>query len=144
MRMPHRRLVVLAAIAGAAVSLLAPTAAHAAYYGGETNYAELSSGPTGTYYCTAITGANVCYKPAGDLLYVKDLREDGQSAVAEWLVMPDSGTTWRDGSCVNKLGAFHWGVCNKNFEEGWNMWLRAARYDAGYRTDNGANRQLPT
>ncbi|MFE7272068.1 hypothetical protein [Streptomyces sp. NPDC057623] len=125
MRAPHPRLLTLAATAAVTLVLMNPTAAFAEYHGSEVDLAIASGGPTGTYYCTdadAFTGAYSCFKPDGDLIYIKDTVKDGYSAVAEW-----SGAG-RVGSCVNKLGAGNWGVCNKDFEEGRFLELTSATY----------------
>ncbi|GAA3254328.1 hypothetical protein ACFO1B_51335 [Dactylosporangium siamense] len=130
---PRRWALALAATAGAAASLLAPTAASAAYYGEETNYTAITSGPTGEYVCVDHTGVNVCFKPYGDELYVRDLRADGYAAVLEWN-MPENG---RRGSCVNNLGSGTWGLCNKDFPEFTRIYFNAARYNRGNLVDRG-------
>lgn len=129
MRIPRPRSLTLAAVIGAALALLIPTAALAEYYGEELDYAVLSDGPTGEYYCTnadGLAGTFACFKPYGDVLFIKDTRADGHAAVAEWDII-----NLRWGSCVNTLGNGKWGKCNKNFAEGKFLNLSAARYDRG-------------
>jgi hypothetical protein len=134
MRAPRLRQLMLAVVAGSAAILLTPTAASAAYYGSETDYTESSGGPTGNYTCAAHTGVIACFKPSDDLIYVKDTKADGFAAVAEWsLRIGDEAI--RDGSCVNKLTAGSWGVCNKNFQENRFFWINGARYDSGELVD---------
>ncbi|MFC6019839.1 hypothetical protein ACFP2T_26995 [Plantactinospora solaniradicis] len=136
MRTPRRGLLTLAAMAGVAVALLTPTAASAAYAGSETDYAAASNGPTNGYVCIGHTGVTACFKPLDDLIYVKDTEADGYAAVVEW----SADAPWdnyRSGSCVNKLGAGNWGVCNKNFVEDGNISINGARYNNGNLVDDG-------
>ncbi|MEV4755583.1 hypothetical protein AB0J86_10800 [Micromonospora sp. NPDC049559] len=142
MRKPRRGLLALAATAGVAATLIAPSAAYAAYYGDETDYAVSSSGPVGTYYCTytSYTGARVCFQPYGDLVYVKDTNADGYAAVGEWI---GDGFS-RTGSCVNKLGNGNWGVCNKDFPENQGLYITGARYSSGNPVDSGGSTWVPT
>jgi hypothetical protein len=139
MRAPRRRLLALAAAAGLAATVLTPTAAHAAYYGTETDYAVYSLGPEGApignYECVTFTGVIACLKSYGDRLYVKDTKADGYAAVAEWFW--SNGAGFRSGACVNKLTAGEWGVCNKNFGDDLTMDVRAARYNSGNLVDRG-------
>jgi hypothetical protein len=109
-----------------AASLLTPVAAKAAYYGTETDYA-VAATPSGDLQCDNWKYARVCLKSTGDLIYVYDESADGRSAVAQW----HTPNYPRWGSCVNKLGKDHWGVCNKNFAEGTGIALNAAVYDNG-------------
>jgi hypothetical protein len=128
-RTPRPRSLTLAVMIGAALALLIPASARAEYYGEELDYAVRSDGPTGEYYCTdvdGLAGAYACFKPYGDVLFIKDTRADGHAAVAEWGIV---GNRW--GSCVNTLGSGSWGKCNKNFPEGKFLDLSAARYDSG-------------
>lgn len=111
--------------------MLTPTAASAAYYGSETDYAVASSGPTVPYSCNYWYGADVCFKADGDLIYVFDPTVDGKSAVAHW----HYGSYARWGSCVNKLGGGKWGICNKNFAEGTTVYFQSAVYDNGNWVD---------
>jgi hypothetical protein len=135
----RRRLLALAAAAGLAATVLTPTAAHAAYYGDETDYAVYSLGPegepAGNYECVTFTGVIACLKAYGDRIYVKDTRSDGYAAVAEWNW--NFGTEFRFGACVNKLNAGDWGVCNKNFRDDVYMAVRPARYNSGNLVDRG-------
>ncbi len=129
-RTPRHRILILAALAGVALPLLTPTAANAAYYGSETNYVAISSGPTGDYECAGWVGVTACWKPDGDEFYVRDIQADGHSAVAEWFFDSKYGTD-RTGACVNNLGEGNWGLCNKDFAEGEIMNWRGARYEGG-------------
>ncbi|WP_433131138.1 hypothetical protein ACQPWW_09535 [Micromonospora sp. CA-240977] len=138
MHAPRRRHLVLAAAAGLATTLLAPAAAQAAYFGNETDYAVYSLGPDGdpigNYECVTFTGVVACLKETGDRIYVKDTKADGYAAVAEWEYPFDD----RTGSCVNKLQAGDWGVCNKDFSrEDWYLYVRGARYNSGNFVDGG-------
>lgn len=78
----------------------------------EWNNAVKSAGPSGDYYCASTTGSLACFKPDGDVIYVKDTKADGFSAVMRWTT--DYG---RWGTCRNALKAGTWGTCNKNFAE---------------------------
>ncbi|MCW6007267.1 hypothetical protein K1W54_22375 [Micromonospora sp. CPCC 205371] len=141
MRTPRFRPLMLAVAAGVAAILLTPTAAYAEYYGAETDYAQSSAGPTGDYACATHTGVIACFKAYGDVIYVKDIMADGYAAVAEWSVRTDDP---RSGSCVNKLTAGKWGVCNKNFVENQTLWLDGARYDSGEFVDGSPGANLIT
>ncbi|GAB3960301.1 hypothetical protein [Micromonospora vulcania] len=132
MRGARRGALAIAALVGVASTLLTPTAASAAYYGDETNYTAISSGPTGDYVCVDHTGVTVCLKPNGDELYVRDIRADGYAAVLEWNLQ--SG---RWGSCVNNLGSGNWGLCNKDFPESDRIYFNGARYNSGNLVDRG-------
>jgi hypothetical protein len=136
----RRRLLAVAAAVGLFISLLTPGAAHAAYFGAETDYAVASSAPSGTegrdYFCSSKYGVVACFMPYGDKIYVADTVADGYAAVGEWSTWT-SPTLWREGSCVNKLTAGTWGVCNKNFTEGWSAYVRSARYNSGKFVDAG-------
>lgn len=125
MRRSRRRL--LAAAAGIASTFLVPAATQAAYYGSETDYATPSGGPAGNYNCSTYTGVTACFKPDGDLMYVKDTKADGYDAVLEWFDADGE----RTGSCVNELSAGHWGVCDKNLPGGHLMYYDPARYLGG-------------
>ncbi|MFC6019837.1 hypothetical protein ACFP2T_26985 [Plantactinospora solaniradicis] len=141
MRTPRRGLLALATVAGAALALIIPSAASAAYYGSETDYALSSSGPTDGYECVEGTGVIACFRAYGDVFYVKDTKADGYSAVAEWHML---GFATRTGSCVNKLGEGEWGICNKNLTEGRELVLTAARYNSGNFVDYGSRETLYT
>lgn len=71
--------------------------------------------------CVTMTGAKSCYETYGDKWWVLDTAADGHSATASWENYLkndlDGWDPWRHGSCVNKLGKDHWGVCNKNYYE---------------------------
>jgi hypothetical protein len=68
---------------------------------------------------------DVCLKPYGDVLYVKDMVSDGKSAAFVWENMwyDDNGYghVWRQGVCRNPHGAGTWAKCNKDYHE--NYWL---------------------
>jgi hypothetical protein len=148
MRRPRRVLLVLAAGAGMVATLLTPTAAQAAYYGDETDYAVATSAPTGAdgvdYFCASHTYVIVCVMPYGDKIYVADLKKDNYAAVAEWMVETEPDPTIRYGSCVSKLGGGTWGLCNKNFPENRTAYVRGARYNSGNLVDRGLSRELTT
>jgi hypothetical protein len=136
MRIPRRGLLTLAAIAGAGMTLLAPSAASAAYYGSETNFAAPATrvDVDQVFRCTSITGVYVCYEGLHDFFWVKDEKADGYSAAIDWF--DAEGTRW--GSCVNKHGKSDgWTACNKNLPEGHLLYIRAARYDSGNPVDHG-------
>jgi hypothetical protein len=138
MRKPRRVLLVLAAVAGFAASLLTPTAAQAAYYGDETNYATSYGPPPNRDYCAwPHPGVETCFIQDGDWIYVLDSRADGYAAVGEWDYRADNGSA-RSGACVNKLGAGHWGRCNKDFAEDGYGYLNGARYNSGNPVDDGS------
>src|SRR4051794_2575378 len=100
--------IALAAMIGVAATVLTPTAAQAAYFGSETNYAQPSGGPTGSYVCnTWHPYVTVCFKAVGDDIWVLDKLADGHSAVGEWS-LGMNGTTYRTGSCVSQLGKGYW------------------------------------
>ncbi|MFF9771884.1 hypothetical protein ACF1GT_35840 [Streptomyces sp. NPDC014636] len=69
----------------------------------------------------AMTGAKACFERYGDVLWVEDTAADGHSATNSWsnylFDSSGNGHLYRQGSCVNKLGAGHWGYCNKDFYE---------------------------
>ncbi len=70
--------------------------------------------------CTDMVGAKACFERHGDRWWVLDTDGDGHSATASWenwLLDGSSSVLWRNGSCVNKLGKGHWGVCNKDYYE---------------------------
>jgi hypothetical protein len=47
------------------------------------------------------------------LIFVKDLRKDGDPASANW----NDTVSGRNGQCITSLGKGVWGVCNKSFGE---------------------------
>jgi hypothetical protein len=70
--------------------------------------------------CVTMPGAKACFERHGDRWWVLDTVGDGHSATASWknwLLDGSSSVLWRNGSCVNKLGKDHWGVCNKEYWE---------------------------
>ena len=77
------------------------------------------------YYvgCSADTGVEVCFQPHGDMIWVMDTKPDGSAAFGDWVNQlrfgsgPNDWSAWRQGTCTNRLGAYHWGYCNKNFYE---------------------------
>jgi hypothetical protein len=142
MRRPRRMLIVLAAVAGLAASLLTTAPAQAAYFGSETNYAVSSGAPSGTegedYYCARPhTGVVACFDPDGDIFYVADTVGDGKAAVAEFTIYGSDGNL-RSGSCVNKLNAGNWGTCNKDFVENREGTITGALYDSGNFVSRGS------
>jgi hypothetical protein len=123
-----------------AASLLVPDAAHADYYGRETDFAVvLGSGDTPAewgdeYDCIGSTGVTVCFMPYGHKIFVKDDKADGYTAVGEWFI--DTGDGYRSGSRVNKHTAGTWAQCNKDFPED-RIRYRGARYNSGNSVDGG-------
>lgn len=140
MRKPRRTVIALAAAIGAMLSLLFSTAAHAAYYGNETNYAVVIRDTPAAYghwyHCGSVSGATACFMPHGELFFVKDTRADGHSAAADWLF--DGPDGYRSGSCVNQHGNGSWAVCNKSFPEGWGIDFRPTVYEGGNPLSNAA------
>lgn len=122
-------LVAIAAMLGLASALVTPGAAMAAGY--EVDHAVAGSVPDGLN-CVSITGAKVCYEHDGDKWWVKDTKEDGASAVAEW-VNYRNGVLYREGSCRNSLGNGKWGYCNKNYYEDSGVYAKVCvvNYSAG-------------
>lgn len=127
--MRSSRKVPLTVAAAASLTLFNPTAAFAAYFGTETDYAaNYTPGDVDQHWtCSQAKGAYVCFTGLGDYIKVYDEAGDGYAAVAEW----DDLDSTRSGSCVNKLSAGSAGTCNKNFTEGHTIRLRAALYDSG-------------
>jgi hypothetical protein len=84
----------------------------------DQNTAKASSGPSSNHwvYCVTDTGVEGCYQPYGDVWYVKDTRTNGHAAVVYWQNNLN-GHYYREGDCVNKLGAGRWGACNKDYRE---------------------------
>jgi hypothetical protein len=106
---------VLALTAGAV--MVPGTASAASAY--EWDTAVTGTPPTfGSHACVSMTGAKACFEKNGDKWWVLDTASDGHSATASWYNMlgPDV-VTYRQGSCVNKLGKGQWGVCNKDYYE---------------------------
>jgi hypothetical protein len=124
-------------VAGAVI-LTTPVAASASTY--EWNTAVPGSVPSGLP-CIDRAGAKACFQADGDKLWVKDTSADGHSATAsweEWWQALDSSVA-RQGSCVNKLGAGTWGVCNKDFPEGDTIKFSACVYDSADGTWHGCS-----
>jgi hypothetical protein len=73
--------------------------------------------------CQAYSGgANVCFQPYGDLLWVNDTQGDGNSAYIYWenWQAGSDGLVYlvRYGRCYNRLGSANgWAVCDKDFVE---------------------------
>ncbi|GLI00986.1 hypothetical protein [Phytohabitans aurantiacus] len=136
----RRGLLAMAAVIGAVISLLSPTAASAAYYGNEINYTVVILDTPADYghwyHCTSTGGATACFMPYGEKFFVKDTNADGHSAAASWLF--DGPDGYRLGTCVHQHGNGTWGICNKSFPEGWLINFRAAVYEAGNLVGNGA------
>jgi hypothetical protein len=115
--MRSRRMAMVLAGGSALATLALAAPAQAASY--EWDTATASSQPSGLS-CEVMTGAEACYEANGDIFWVKDTKADGHSATASWYNHLWNGSQWvlyREGSCVNKLGAGHWGTCNKDFYE---------------------------
>jgi hypothetical protein len=74
----------------------------------------------------------VCFEREGDKIWVKDRSSNSQSAIAKWRFP----WTAREGYCRNRLGAPNWGVCNKDFDEGFEFYWWAANYN---REDDSFN-----
>lgn len=114
-----RRATVLAAGSGIALAATFALAAPAQAASYEWNTASAGSPPSGMT-CVSMTGAKACFEKYGDKWWVEDTSADGHSATASWqnwLNTSDRYYEYRTGSCVNKLGAGHWGVCNKDYYE---------------------------
>jgi hypothetical protein len=62
-----------------------------------------------------------CFKKYGDAFYVQDQGADGLETFVQWEnQLKNSASSWvgyRSGACRNSLGAYNWGVCNKDFYE---------------------------
>jgi hypothetical protein len=139
MRIPRKGKLVLAAAAGVIATMLAPTAASAAYYGAETDYAVKITGSDQDSYghCSYGSGVWICFQPYGDIFWVWDRpvngEADGLSPAVEWRDV--DGT--RSGTCVSKHGTGTLARCNKNFTEGHRIFFRHARYDGGTNFNSG-------
>ena len=112
-------------LAGPAQAKVASNGTQAAYTY-EWNEAVKSGAPLyyHGYYCNGTTGATACFDPDGDVIYVKDIKADGYSAVMRWYT--DYG---RWGTCRNANGAGTWAKCNKDFAEGHTITWRATQYN---------------
>ncbi|GAB3799810.1 hypothetical protein GCM10027605_14140 [Micromonospora zhanjiangensis] len=123
--------------------MLVPSAAYADYWGNETNKAVSSGAPSGHYYeCRSVAGATACFMPYGDKFYVRDDSADGHSAAANWTF--DGPDGYRTGACVNQLGNGHWGVCNKDFAEGYSIRVWPAVYENGNQIRAGVTVWMAT
>jgi hypothetical protein len=78
--------------------------------------------------CVSLTGAQACWQQNGDDMWVYDSEPDGNSATFSWYNYNKAGTLVRQGSCVNKRGAYNWGKCNKDFAEGTSIEFFACNY----------------
>jgi hypothetical protein len=128
-----KALVFIAAALSLVSGLAAPTPAVAAGGGSSApaaaaNHAENQDGVSrslsSTYKkCQAVSyGANVCFQPYGDLLWVNDTQADGNSAYIYWenWQADSTGIVYlvRYGRCYNRLGSANgWAVCDKDFVE---------------------------
>ncbi|WP_410816364.1 hypothetical protein [Micromonospora sp. 050-3] len=88
----------------------------------EWNTATPSGAPPAGAICEWTPGAQACFERSGDRWWVLDNSSDGRSVTASWTNRLDTYPGWytvdyREGSCVNKLGAGNWGVCNKDYYE---------------------------
>jgi hypothetical protein len=117
---------VAAGLFGTMIAILAAaTPASAAYSYEWDNGVAVSGLGTHAPFCTSTSYTEVCVEPYGDKIFVKDLSSaDSASAVARWYT-----NYGRWGTCRNSLGAGHWAVCNKDFEESSLLTFRAAQYD---------------
>lgn len=88
-----------------------------------------ASSSTSLYCVSNGHGAEACFKPYGDKIYVKDTKADGYSAVGYFRT--DYGRT---GGCRNSHGAGTWGVCNFNMKEGHKVTLWAVNVDTPTNT----------
>jgi hypothetical protein len=94
----------------------APSAAQVAPAG----VAAAPAASTSLYCVSNGHGAQACFAPYGDKIYVKDTKSDGYSAVG-WF-RTDYG---RSSGCRNSHGAGTWAVCNFNMREGHKVTLWA-------------------
>jgi hypothetical protein len=142
LRIPRRGKLVLATMVGVIATMLAPSAASAAYYGAETDYSSRWAEGYPDYdsygVCRYATGVDACFQSYGDRFWVWDElvngKPDGYSAAVEWRDV--DGT--RSGTCVNNHGSGVLGDCNKIFVEGHRIFWRYARYNAGVQVNAGA------
>ncbi|MFD6230029.1 hypothetical protein ACFWFZ_24610 [Streptomyces sp. NPDC060232] len=74
--------------------------------------------------CVETEGARVCFEHSGDIIWVKDTKADGLSAVG-------GGHTnyGRYEGCRNKAGHNKWVKCNFDFAEDKKIRMEAFRYD---------------
>lgn len=84
-----------------------------------TTYATAGT-PTNTNYCVSVSGADACFQPYGDLIWVRDTASDGHPAYADWENDLWSGSAWiaaYASTCESTLGAGRWGYCDEEFFE---------------------------
>ncbi|MFJ3086735.1 hypothetical protein [Streptomyces sp. NPDC086838] len=67
--------------------------------------------------CKFGESATVCFKPGGDVWYVRDEQKDYRSGIAIWEDYNANGTIYRQGICRNPHGYYTWARCNKNYHE---------------------------
>ncbi|WP_306292943.1 hypothetical protein [Streptomyces tsukubensis] len=95
---------------------------------GEEPPVEVAKAAGSTHAClgaTAVAGAEGCFQPYGDVIWVHDTKSDGRSAAVG--VTTDYG---RAGYvCIHSGGAGTWGTCNKNYKETGNVKLQVATYE---------------
>ncbi|NIH77647.1 hypothetical protein [Amycolatopsis viridis] len=120
----------LAVASGAALAVLAPGTASAS----DSNTAVASSGPSRSHwvYCLSDTGVEACYERDRDLWFVRDTSANGHAAYAEWDNYYN-GKPIRYGTCTNRLGAGHWGVCDKSYRAGSTIKFGATGIDSDAR-----------
>ncbi|NUT18839.1 MAG: hypothetical protein HOV77_06615 [Hamadaea sp.] len=80
--------------------------------------------------CMLNTYAQACFRKDGDIWFVKDMESDGYPSVVYWQ-NHYNGEFYRQGICINKLTAGHWGTCNKDYHEGSLLSFKACRYIDG-------------
>jgi hypothetical protein len=137
----------LAAVAAA--GLMAPSPASAA---GDYEWDTAVAGSPPSFRsgdCASRSGVTACFEKNGDKWWVKDTAADGHSATASWYnLLGPNLVTYRQGSCVNKLGSGKWGVCNKDYYEfntqnpygtGSYLYWEACVYDASDGTWHGCS-----
>lgn len=108
------------AVGSIATALLVVGMSHPAA-AAETDTAVSSGTPTNASCITELSGAEACFKPDGDILYVLDTSRDGHDVYAKWdnQLRDSSGSfrSYRTGSCRSSLGYGNWAACNKDFYE---------------------------
>lgn len=74
-----------------------------------------------THCRVLINEAAGCFRKYGDSWYVQDEGADGLQTYVKWTnQLYNSSGNWvnyRTGTCHNQLGAYNWGVCNKDYYE---------------------------
>ncbi|MER7608422.1 hypothetical protein [Nocardioides sp. NPDC127503] len=83
------------------------------------NYSADAKGSTST----------ACWQRSGDVVWVKDQRADGRSAIARISVIV-GGSRDTKFVCRNKLGVGKWVKCTKNLAEPGTIFFKACAYDA--------------